>query len=323
MITRVEGMGRIALLLAALLPGCFLAAKPAPKSAPASLQGATVFVSCSSPPTYKEPFAEREVCAALEDALHEAGLPPTSDKAKAQLALAAVVSFHGDWVQYSIGTIGSAGPGAAGKAGQLDQARFDRTACGTLATGGASARCIAGKIVEDVRESARVQAWAAEHRTAGSPGAGTATVATRPAAAGARLAVLELRNKLKGRDAEALDLGYFADLARGAALRAVPSAQVMTRENLLVLLQSQGKKLEDCEGQCDVETGRMIGADLVVSGEALRIGSAFKLDFKLHETRSGRLLAQSVASGRSADELDAETQRTVLRLFEGAGMVER
>jgi hypothetical protein len=320
---RGEGTCRTALLLAALLPGCFLAAKPSPKVAPGALQGATVFLSCSSPPTYKEPFAEREVCAALEDALHEAGLPPTSDKAKAQLALSAVVSFHGDWVQYTIGATGAGGAGAAGKAGQLDSARFDRTACGTLATGGASAKCIAGKIVEDVRESQQVLAWAAERRTAGQPGAGTTPVASRPALAGARLAVLELRNKLKGRDAEALDLSYFADLARGAALRAVPSAQVMTRENLLVLLQAQGKKLEDCEGQCDVETGRMIGADLVVSGEALRVGSAFKLDFKLHETRTGRLLAQAVASGRSADDLDIETQRTVLRLFEGAGLVER
>ena len=74
------------------------------------------------------------------------------------------------------------------------------------------------------------------------------------------LAVLDFRNKLPNRDE--VDWTYFADLVRSAALRAVPTLQVITRENLDVLLQSTGRKIEDCEGECEVDTGRRIGADL-------------------------------------------------------------
>ncbi|NTV01002.1 MAG: hypothetical protein HGA55_07780, partial [Methanoregulaceae archaeon] len=33
----------------------------------------------------------------------------------------------------------------------------------------------------------------------------------------------------------------------------------------------------ECTGECEVETGRLIGADLVVSGAALRFGNRIKL----------------------------------------------
>jgi TolB-like protein len=92
--------------------------------------------------------------------------------------------------------------------------------------------------------------------------------------------------------------------------------QVITKENLLVLLEAQGKSIEACEGECEVDTGRMVGADYVVSGEALRVGSHFKINLKLHETRSARLLGQGVASGHTLDELDGETQKVVTQLVQ-------
>jgi formylglycine-generating enzyme required for sulfatase activity len=70
----------------------------------------------------------------------------------------------------------------------------------------------------------------------------------------------------------------------------------MTRENMMVLLREMGKK--DCaEGDCEVETARNIGADFVVSGSVARIDAAFVVTLKLHETKSGSLLAsdQTVA----------------------------
>ncbi len=80
------------------------------------------------------------------------------------------------------------------------------------------------------------------------------------------LAVLDFRDKLGGKE---VDAGYFADVVRSASLRALPGLRVITKENLVVLLQSTGKRLEDCEGECEVDTGRRIGADLVVSGDLL------------------------------------------------------
>ncbi len=119
------------------------------------------------------------------------------------------------------------------------------------------------------------------------------------------LAVLDVHSKLKGADADALDAGYFTNAVRAAVARRSPQLGVMTRENVIVMLEAQGKKLEDCEGECEVDTGRRLGADFVVSGDLLRVGTKFKLDLRLHATRDGRLLGGAAASGRTADELDA------------------
>ena len=305
-----EQLVSAALLAAALLPACAIFGGGSVRHAPPGLHGTTIFLACSSPPAWHEPFAEKEVCDALFDAFAESGLEPVLEKSRADLGVQALVSFHGDWVEYSAAGI------AGGKSQALDQARFDREACGSLATGGESAKCIARKIVADVALSRPIASWAATRRPA-APQTGVARAAasaTPPRAAltaNTRLAVLELRSKLKGKDAEQLDCAYFADLARGAALRALPGVQVITKENLLVLLEASGKKPEECEGECEVETGRLVGADYVVSGEALRVGSHFKINLKLHETKSARLVGQVVASGHGVEELDADTQRAV------------
>ncbi|MBS2021202.1 MAG: hypothetical protein JST92_02250 [Deltaproteobacteria bacterium] len=128
------------------------------------------------------------------------------------------------------------------------------------------------------------------------------------------MAVLELHNKLKGQQREDVDVAYLTDVVRATALKQVKGLKVMTRENMVVLLSSSGKKPEDCEGTCEVDTGRMLGADLVVSGEMLKFGSALKLNLKLHETTNGRLLAGTQASGHDADELDKSIQTAVAEL---------
>jgi TPR repeat protein len=129
------------------------------------------------------------------------------------------------------------------------------------------------------------------------------------------LAVLELRSKLKDADREQVDAAYLADQLRAAALKAIPDLRVMTRENLVVLLKSLGKDLASCEGECEVETGRKVGADLVLSGEVLKFGSRFKLSMRLHDTATGQLLSGSSASGKSADELDDATGKAIEELF--------
>jgi formylglycine-generating enzyme required for sulfatase activity len=127
----------------------------------------------------------------------------------------------------------------------------------------------------------------------------------QPAASGTvskRLAVLEL----KGAKIEGEVLDAFADAVRGGAVEGLAGrgVQVMTRENMMVLLRAMGKK--DCaEGDCEVETARNIGADFVVSGSVVRIDEAFVVTLKLHETRDGSLLA--------TDQIDAKKQLEVLR----------
>ena len=126
------------------------------------------------------------------------------------------------------------------------------------------------------------------------------------------LAVLEFNNKLVG---EKIDTAYLTDQVRGAALDADSALRVMTRENLLTLLKASGKELADCEGECEVETGRRIGADLVISGELLKFGSSYKLDMRLHDTHEGSLLAAATASGTTVDELDRNLGAAVQKLL--------
>ena len=130
------------------------------------------------------------------------------------------------------------------------------------------------------------------------------------------LAVLELRNKLAQQD---VDAGYLSDRVRAAVLADVPAMKVMTRENLLVLLEASGRRLEDCEGECEIDTGRRIGADYVVSGDILRFGTSIKVNLRLHETAGGSMLSGVVASGKTADELDANLAKAVAELMKPFG----
>lgn len=71
-----------------------------------------------------------------------------------------------------------------------------------------------------------------------------------------------------------------------------------------MLLQATGRKLDECEGECEIETGRRIGADRIISGEIQMVGTRYKVSLRLHETHEGRLLASAIATGKTIDELD-------------------
>src|SRR2546427_5585302 len=152
-----------------------------------------------------------------------------------------------------------------------------------------------------------------------TPAAETAAASAREPSATRIVSVLELRNKQQLRDGPGIDAGYVADRLRAEVLGAGIDARVISRENMLVLLQAQGKQLADCEAECEVETGRRIGADLVVSGELVRVGDSLKASLRLHETRSGTLVAAVTAAGGSAEELDAHLASAVRQLLAPLG----
>ena len=133
------------------------------------------------------------------------------------------------------------------------------------------------------------------------------------AAATPVVGVLEFRDKVPAE--QRIDAAYLSDQVRAAIKEILPESRVITRENMLVLLQASGRTLEQCEGECEVETGRRIGADLVVSGELLRFGTQYKLNMKLHDTSGGELLSGSVAAGGTADELERDLRPAVRRLL--------
>ncbi len=149
------------------------------------------------------------------------------------------------------------------------------------------------------------------------------TLLMLPFAAGAeprRVAVLELGNPAA---LEGQEVSYLAGLVRGEALRLpVDRFLVMTRENLLELLPP-GRTLEDCVGDCDVETGRNIGADFVLSGEVVRFGGELRLVLRLHETREGRLLADATARAPSVLGLEGPVVEAARAALSGLALRRR
>ncbi len=197
---------------------------------------------------------------------------------------------------------------------QLDRFTFDWLGlpCNSITSPSASMHCVAREIVARIVESKAVASRVVDSTEPAAapvkarPPPATPVVAHAAAALSGKLAVLELRNFAKDLTHE--NAQYFTDMLRSAALKAQPQLEVMTRENLVVLLQASGKRLEECEGECEVETGRRIGADLIISGELQKLGSLYKLSLRLHDTHEGRLLASTQASGKTIEELDESAQ---------------
>lgn len=116
-----------------------------------------------------------------------------------------------------------------------------------------------------------------------------------------KVVVLDLHDYAGLERAQAL---YVSDLIRGVAARLPKDTYfVITRENILESLPP-GTDLATCEGECEVETGRKIGADFVVSGEILPWGGQFKVSLKLHETITSSLLGSESAAGKDLAALE-------------------
>ncbi len=93
---------------------------------------------------------------------------------------------------------------------------------------------------------------------------------------------------------------------------------IITRENLVDLLKSHGKTLEQCQGECETETGRLIGAELVVTGRVARVFGAYKLTVKIHQTDPPKLLGIQDANTEEMKALPGLLQQATRALLESA-----
>jgi formylglycine-generating enzyme required for sulfatase activity len=143
------------------------------------------------------------------------------------------------------------------------------------------------------------------------------------AAAPRRVAVLEFTAAWSGQCAPApkpavaercQTLLLLTDEARAGALEQLrpPAYLVMTRENTAELLKQGGPAGGACsEGECEVETARLVGADLVVSGQVTLLEGTWIASVKLHDVRSAALLGATRARGRSQLQLVDALKREV------------
>jgi hypothetical protein len=98
-------------------------------------------------------------------------------------------------------------------------------------------------------------------------------------------------------------LRLLADQARAGALAVLrpPEFVVMTRENTAQILKDMGGKCT--EGECEVETARLVGASLVLSGGVTILDGTWVVSVKLHDVGSAALLA--TGSTEATTRLDA------------------
>lgn len=117
-----------------------------------------------------------------------------------------------------------------------------------------------------------------------------------------RLAVLEFRGV--GMEQEVLLL--FSNEVRSGVINIIDkeTMMVMTRESTEMILKDMGKDIGCIEGSCEVEIGREIGADYIITGSIVELDSDYVLTLMLHDTHTAELL-----SSESTDASDFKALR--------------
>ncbi len=111
-----------------------------------------------------------------------------------------------------------------------------------------------------------------------------------------------------------------SELVRESAKAALPSDKyvLMTKETFAMLLEDMGLDATPVQGECEVETGRNIGAAFVISGGMEDIGPGrFLLSLKVHDTASGALKATGDVRGESLESLLKQTPDLTRALIDG------
>lgn len=129
-----------------------------------------------------------------------------------------------------------------------------------------------------------------------------------------RVAVLPLVNQTSNQVSQA-EVGLLTEVVRNAAQR-LPSSQylVMRNEPITVLLP-EGTSLEDCQGECELETGRLIGAHWLVTGSVVRFGKSLRVTLALFDTRKAQQISSKITRGSEVEDLEGPLQRDALLLL--------
>ena len=127
------------------------------------------------------------------------------------------------------------------------------------------------------------------------------------------VAVLEFR----GVDVNQAILMKLSDQPRVAASEVLPKDQylIMTRENMTEILSDMGKDASCMEGQCEIEVGRNVGADYVMTGDVMKVDGTYFLTLKLYDTLSGGILKAGSVEADTFKDLLHQTAETSMDLF--------
>ena len=87
----------------------------------------------------------------------------------------------------------------------------------------------------------------------------------------------------------------------------IKTYDLITKENILTLLPPD-QNLEECIGECEIETGRLVGANKVISGWVVKSKKLYQLTIKLHDTRTGVLEIAKLISATNFKGVLSELQ---------------
>ena len=128
------------------------------------------------------------------------------------------------------------------------------------------------------------------------------------------IAVLDFDNRAKLKPD---DVDYICGLVREKAAELLSGRpfSIMTKDNMMAMLPKDAD-LGECTGaECEVAAGRMIGADIIISGEVTRFGKKFKVVIKMHETHSAEFLGSKRGEAVTVGNLERPVQKAAEQLL--------
>jgi TolB-like protein len=119
-----------------------------------------------------------------------------------------------------------------------------------------------------------------------------------------RIAVLELVNKAGVTDDEAY---FLTDKVRRTASQTLPITHftIMTSENIEEMLPPDMDLKKCTDAKCEVEMGRMIGAEYIVTGEILRYAGDLRVQVKVHHVPTGHFIGSADTDAGSLKEQES------------------
>ena len=130
-----------------------------------------------------------------------------------------------------------------------------------------------------------------------------------------RIAVLPLNNKWKQK-ISVDEVNVLTDAIK-IMMSYLPKSEylVMTKESMQVLIDPSKGGLQDCIGKCEVETGRLLNASWIVTGELVRFGDQLRVMLKIHNTKSGQFAGGDSFQGKDATALLSPLKQKTIKLM--------
>ncbi len=118
-----------------------------------------------------------------------------------------------------------------------------------------------------------------------------------------RIAALEFINKAEITQDEARQL---TEIVRETALQTLPSEQfmILTNENIESLLPPDMSLAKCSSASCEVDVGRKLGVDYIVTGEVFRFSGELRARIKVHHSMSGAYLGGKTAHATTLNDLE-------------------